>query len=179
MSWYFRMILFNSVKLKTAIPSIRGDPPGSASLVNKAKGRSQHNNFWGHLDPRVYFFCHCFDMLVLQRPALFNAESCQKHSYGSSRRNFISSYHMLSAKPRPPREDSSSPFPIFCSALGHCDLHRKCVRGSQFMQAFAISHFSICACKYFTQHFVKKSGKRTEPSLRCALSRPHPSFSET
>lgn len=111
-----------------------------------------------------FFFRHCFDMLLLQHPALFNAESCQKHSYGSSRRNFIYSYRVLSAKPRPLCEDSSSPFPIFCSALGHCDLHRKCVRGSQFMQAFAISHFSICACKYFTQHFVKKSGKGTESS---------------
>lgn len=128
----------------------------------------------------LYFFPrHCFDMLVLQHPALFNAESCQKHSYGSSRHNFIYSYRALSAKPRPLCEDSSSPFPIFCSALGHCDLHRKCVRGSQFMQAFAISHFSICACKYFTQHFVKKSGKRTESSLRCALGPPHPSFSKT
>lgn len=126
-----------------------------------------------------FFFGHFFVMLVLLQPALFNAELPKAQLWFKSRRNFIYSYHMLSAKLRPLCEDSSSPFPIFCTALGHCDLHRKCVRGSQFMQAFAISHFSICACKYFTQHFVKKSGKRTESSLRCALAPPHPSFSKT
>lgn len=32
-----------------------GTPPGGASSVNKAEWRHQHNNFWGHLDPCVYF----------------------------------------------------------------------------------------------------------------------------
>lgn len=65
--------------------------------------------------------CVCDYILVLQQLTLLNGKCCQKHGYGLCQCKFIYSYRTLSARPQLLCEDSSA---IFCSALGHRDLHK-------------------------------------------------------
>lgn len=56
MTEWFCLVQLNLSQTLIPFLPICGDPPGSGSSVNEAKGRPQHNNFWGHLHLCVYFF---------------------------------------------------------------------------------------------------------------------------